>query len=131
MKYIKLRLKKGANGIIYPDVYHTVPLSGGGYITEKESGKDWMLLWGDEDSINKYLGYSVVTELTKEEAIAYSELNQKREITIADQALVDLLKIKALLGKKFTKEEEDALDINHPDGGFVKTEIFADQIRKH
>jgi len=128
MKYIKLNLEKGPSGIIYPSVYHTVPLQGG-YITEKDSGKGTMLLWGDNKSIDKYLGHSAVTELTKKEAIAYSEAHEERRLKVTDQALVDFLKIKALLGKPFTEEEEAAIDIDNPEGGFTKTKIFADQIK--
>jgi len=131
MKYIKLKLNKGPGGIIYPPAYHTTPLKGGGYITEKESGEGWMLLWGDKASIANYLGHSAVFELTKEEAIAYSEANQERVLKVTDQARVDLMKIKALRGMDFTEEEEAALDIDNPKGGFTKTEIFADQIKKH
>ena len=131
MKYIKLRLEKGPAGVIYPPAFHNTPLEGGGYITEKESGKGFMLLWGDKASVANYLGHSAVTELTKKEATAYSEANQERILKVTDQALVDLLKIKALRGLAFTEEEEAALDIDNPKGGFTKTEIFADQIRKH
>jgi len=131
MRYIKLMLEKGPGGIIYPPAYHTTPLQGGGYITEKDSGKGSMILWGDDASINNYIGHPAVTELTKEEAIAYSEAHQERVLKVTDQARVDLMKIKALRGMDFTEEEEAALDIDNPKGGFTKTEIFADQIEKH
>lgn len=131
MKYIKLKLNKGPSGIIYPPAFSSTPLKGGGYITEEESGEGFMLLWGDEASVANYLGHSAVTELTKEEAIAYSEANQERVLKVTDQALVDLLKIKALRGMAFTAEEEAALDVDNPKGGFTKTKIFADQIKEH
>lgn len=131
MKYIKLKLNKGPAGIIYPPAFHSTPLQGGGYITEKESGEGWMLLWGDKASVANYVGHPAVTELTKKEAIAYSEANQERILRVTDQALVDLMKIKALRGMDFTSEEEEALDPDDPKGGFTKTDIFADQIRKH
>jgi len=131
MKYIKLRLEKGPNGVIYPPAFHSTPLKGGGYITEKGTEKGFMLLWGDKASVANYLGHSAVTELTKKEAIAFSEANQEKVLKVTDQALVDLLKIKALRGMDFTEEEEAALDIDNPKGGFTKTDIFADQIRKH
>ena len=131
MKYIKLKLNKGPNGVIYPPAFHNTPLQGGGYITEKESGEGWMLLWGDKASVANYLGHSAVTELTKKEAIAYSEAHQERVLKVTDQARVDLMKIKALRGMDFTEDEEAALDTENPRGGFTKTDIFADQIRKH
>ena len=131
MKYIKLKLEKGPAGIIYPPAFHSTPLKGGGYITGKESGEGFMLLWGDKASVANYVGHSAVTELTKKEAIDFSEDNQERVLKVTDQALVDLMKIKALRGMDFTEEEEAALDIDNPKGGFTKTDIFADQIRKH
>jgi hypothetical protein len=124
-------LNKGPAGIIYPPAYHTTPLQGGGYITEKESGEGWMLLWGDDNSITNYLGHSAVFELTKKEAMAYSEAHQDRILKVTDQAVVDLLKIKAQIGQKFNKEEEAALDPDNPQGGFARNEIFADLILKH
>lgn len=131
MKYITIKLNKGPNGVIYPPAFHSTPLQGGGYITEKESGEGFMLLWGDKTSVANYLGHSAVTELTKKEAIAYSKANQEKVLKVTDQALVDLLKIKALRGMDFTEDEEAALDTDNPRGGFTKTEIFADQIEKH
>ena len=130
MKYIKLMLDIGPGGIIYPPAYHTTPLQGGGYITEKDSKKGSMILWGDDVSISNYIGHSAVTELTKEEAIAYSETHQERVLKVTDPVQLELIKIKALLGRPLTQEDENAIDPDNLTNGVIRAEIFADQISK-
>ena len=142
MKYIKVRVRRHPNGVswarkhgfptmVYPDGYGDIEFEHSGYV--KEDGVTYVLgaLKNDASGLDRVLKSDDVVELTKEEAVAFSEKNQQRTEKITDEAKIRRLEIKSRFGKRLTSDEEKALDPDDPTPGIQKNEILADKFNKH
>jgi len=138
MKYLKVRVRRHQKGIsyarrmnlpimIYPDGYNQVHFEVAGYIEENNITYVLGAVKDDDSGLSKVLESSDVTELTKDEAIAFSEKNEKRIERITDEAKVRRLEIKAKYGEPLTPDEKKALDPNDPTPGIEKGKILADK----
>ena len=130
MKYLKIKIPKQGTTLIYPPSYHNVKMEGGaGYVEEKATGDTYVLLWGEDATAKKLIGEPNVTEITKQQAIAFSEQNEDDTLEVTDEAMTRLLQIKASLGEKLNAKEKKAMD---PDDdtikGFGRRKRLKDQI---
>lgn len=142
MRYLKVRVKQHPKGVIwarqhgqptmiYPNGYSQIEFKYTGYI--EENGITYVLgAVEDNDSglVEVLKDKEVVTELTKEEAIAFSEKNQQRIERITDEGKIRRLEIKSRFGKPLTLNEEKALDPNDPTPGLNLSKILSDKFKK-
>ena len=138
MKYIKVRVQKPSKGIvyarrmglptmIYPDGYSDLTFEQAGYVEKDEITYILGSVKDDDSGLPKVMESSDVTELTKAEAIVFSEENEKRIERITDEAKIRRLEIKAKYQKPLTKDEKKALDPNDPTPGIELGKILADK----
>ncbi|KKM83576.1 hypothetical protein LCGC14_1307950 [marine sediment metagenome] len=130
MKYLKIKIPKQGTTLIYPPSYHSVKMEGGaGYIEEKATGDTYVLLWGEDATAKKLIGEPNVTEITKMQAMSFSDQNEDDVMEITDEAMTRLLQIKASLGQALTSKEKKAMDPeNDSVKGFGKRKKLKDQI---
>ncbi len=138
MQYLKIEIPKKAGGMIeypagYNDLEHFIKDH---LFTDENKGDEekqkTFLCVALKDGIDfkKILGdLDRVTEMTKEEMVAYCTPFEQRREVITDEARVRRLAIKAQLGRPFTEEENKAMNPEDDSvAGFGMSKRFVDRI---
>lgn len=131
-KYLKTRVLNGPNGMIYPcgiDVWKKLNFKYAGYIEENDILYVLGVADENQDILPGIMASEQVTELTKEEAIAFSEKNERKIERVTDEGKIRRLEIKSRLGQTLTADELKALDPNDPTPGLEYNKILADKFR--
>lgn len=121
--------KPGGVNFVYPEVCTrlgaTTPiLYGGGSLRDGDSETYCIAVLNDEDVADQYLESVGVEEITPEEANQLAkDWGREGGLVVKDQPLVNALTAKLNAGLTLTKDEEDALNPDHPKQGIVR-EIF-------
>jgi len=146
MKYFKLILGKGPNGLIYPSGMYRYESEIGAFAVDHlyydEGDQSRLLLCIPDDKTTGVVRENVI-EITEAEAKTISELHEKRTMEETDPARIkqiDLkikqIQLKQSLGitltaeeaKGLTVDEQNALDPTNATAGFGMSKILADRI---
>lgn len=146
MKYFKIIIGNGSEGMIYPSGMYRYENEIGKFSVDhlyyKENGEDRLILCIPDDKTAGVVREGVI-EITETEAKAISEANEKRLMEKTDPVKIEQIdfkikkiQLKQSLGipltleesKGLTVDEENALDPTNATAGFGMTKILADRI---
>ncbi len=72
-----------------------------------------------------------VEEISESEAIKIANEYEPRTEQITDEAKIRRIELKVRMGKSLTRDEQDAIDVDHPSSGFNMSKNLEDKIREN
>lgn len=128
MKYYKITINKGKGGLmIYPPNYQDeVGDKAVDHLYWDEGQQTYLILCIPDKEAN--IVREGIEEITEADAKTISDANETRVEKIVDPVKLRRIELKAQLAQPLTADEQDAIDINHPDSVFALTETLSDRI---
>ncbi len=135
MKFYKIKLPYdiGAKKHVYPRNYDNligVHNIGHIYYDDKADGKFTLLIIIPDDKALATVPENT-EEISEREAIRIAAEYEPRTEQITDEAKIRRIELKVRMGKTLTRDEQDAIDIDHPTSGFNLSKNLEDKIREN